>query len=101
MRHLRFGSSVKKSVARVVGRVVDLLLRGKRYLRDLKFFTSTAMCGAGPHLPRSCSARPCSPFLAPLHICPLTFKVVTLKHFDNDCYTLTITVLKHFQTSLL
>ena len=42
MRHLRFGSSVKKCVARVVDRVVDLLLRGKRYLRDLKFFTDSA-----------------------------------------------------------
>ena len=39
MRHLRFGSSVKKCVARVVDGVVDLLLRGQRYLRDLKFFT--------------------------------------------------------------
>ena len=39
MRHLRFGSSEKKCVARVVDGVVDLLLRGKRYLRDLKFFT--------------------------------------------------------------
>ena len=29
MRHLRFGSSVKKSVARVVGRVVDLFFEGK------------------------------------------------------------------------
>ena len=33
MRHSRFGSSEKKSVARVVDRVVDLLLRGKRYLK--------------------------------------------------------------------
>ena len=41
MRHSRFGSSVKKSVARVVDGVVDLLLRGKRYQRDLKFFTGT------------------------------------------------------------
>ena len=30
---------MKKCVARVVDGVVDLLLRGKRYLRDLKFFT--------------------------------------------------------------
>ena len=44
MRHLRFGSSVKKCVARVVDGVVDLLLRGKRYLKDLKFFT----LGGGP-----------------------------------------------------
>ena len=43
MRHLRFGSSVKKSAARVVCGVVDLLLRGKRYLRDLKFFTEPAL----------------------------------------------------------
>ena len=45
MRHLRFGSSVKKSAARVVCGVVDLLLRGKRYLRDLKFFTRIALRG--------------------------------------------------------
>ena len=33
---------MKKCVARVVDGVVDLLLRGKRYLRDLKFFTCDA-----------------------------------------------------------
>ena len=37
---------MKKCVARVVDGVVDLLLRGKRYLRDLKFFTKS-VCASG------------------------------------------------------
>ena len=61
MRHLRFGSSEKKCVARVVDGVVDLLLRGKRYLRDLKFFTLGSIPRLKPEFWAKCLNLPPGP----------------------------------------